>query len=558
MYVIIAHSVAAIVLLLWAVRMVRTAVERAYSTQLRKTLNHANDNRIGAALAGTIMAVALQSSTAVAALAGGFAAGGLMPVATGLALMLGAYLGSALVASVLSVDLGWLTPVLIIIGGTLFLRGASRQAKQTGRLILGVGFVLLSLDMMSEATLAWRESDFQIAVMTYLKGDLWTTFLIAALATWASYSSVASILIIVAFTTQGIVPVEVAAAFVLGANLGGTLIPLGMTRGGDIRAWRIAVGSLCYRGGAALISLLLIQFLRPPFALLPGTPSQQVVMIHILFNATVLIVGLGFTPAMARFVEWMCRDQPPQEGELNIAKLRAPALSGEINSNVDTALASATRELLRMSEMVEVMLQPIMDIYQSGDKLAIRQIRMLESEVNQANKDIKFYLTRLDWERMDAEQTQRASDLTSFAINLEQAGDIIAKNLIKLAEQKNEKALSFSEQGWDELTELHRRVLVNMQLALNVLISVDTDSARELIAEKDEIGAFERASIARHFKRLRSGALTSIESSDLHLETIHALKRINSLMCGIAYSILSDSGHLLDTRLSVAVPRLSV
>src|SRR5688500_2996316 len=109
MYFIAVHLVAAIVLLLWAVRMVRTAVERAYSVQLKRLLAHANRSRIGAAAAGTAMAVALQSSTAVAALASSFASGGLMEGRTGLALMLGAYLGSALVASLLSFDLSPLT-----------------------------------------------------------------------------------------------------------------------------------------------------------------------------------------------------------------------------------------------------------------------------------------------------------------------------------------------------------------------------------------------------------------------------------------------------------------
>ena len=53
----------------------------------------------------------------------------------------------------------------------------------------------------------------------------------------------------------------------------------------------------------------------------------------------------------------------------------------------------------------------------------------------------------------------------------------------------------------------------------------------------------------QHFSRLRGGNPTSIESSDLHLETVHALRRINSLMTGIAYSILSDNGELLSSRL---------
>jgi phosphate:Na+ symporter len=241
------------------------------------------------------------------------------------------------------------------------------------------------------------------------------------------------------------------------------------------------------------------------------------------------------------------------DGELNVARLRTPALLANQGVNADTALASATRELLRMSEMVEVMLQPVMDIFQTGDRAAIRRIRALELEVDQAQRDIKLFITRLNWEQMDVVQARRASDLANFAINLEQAGDIIAKQLLKLADQKAERQLTFSPQGWQELTDLHARVLGNMQLAFNVLVSEDVESARRLVLEKDEIGVLERRSMDQHFGRLRIGNPTSIQTSDLHLETIHALKRINSLLSGVAYSILSDNGELLTSKLVKAV-----
>lgn len=548
MYFIAVHLVAAIVLLLWAVRMVRTAVERAYSAQLKRMLAHAERSKVGAAAVGAAMAISLQSSTAVAALASSFAAGGLMNGPTGLALMLGAYLGSAMVASILSFDLTLLTPPLIIAGGLLFLRGNSRQTKQLGRMVLGIAFVLLSLEMIGEATAPWRQSDMMGGVIAYLQGDPWTSFLAAALITWVSYSSVASVLVIITFGTAGLIPFEVAAAFVLGANLGGTLIAWSMTRSGDVRARRIAAGALVFRGGAAIVCLALFQLLQLHIGDLPFGVGLQASLLHIAFNFGVLLLGLPLTGPVARLTERFVNEKIV-EGELNVARLRTTALLATAHRNADTALASATRELLRMSEMVEVMLQPVMEIFQSGDKPAIRRIKALEAEVDQANREIKLFLTRLDWKDMDGDQTRRVSDLTNFAISLEQAGDIIAKQLLRLAEQKTERRLTFSPQGWQELTDLHSRVLANMQLAFNVLVSEDTESARQLIAEKDEIGILERRSMDQHFGRLRGGNPTSMESSDLHLETIHALRRINSLMTGIAYSILSDQGELLRSRL---------
>lgn len=549
MYFIIVHLVAAIVLLLWAVRMVRTAVERAYSAQLKRTLALAERNSLWAAAVGTGMAIALQSSTAVAALASSFASGGLLAGSTGLALMLGAYFGSALVASVLSFDLTLFTAPLIILGGTLFLRGTDRQVKQLGRMILGIAFVLLSLEMVSEATAPWRDSEVLAVAIDYLRGDPWTGFIVAALVTWMSYSSVASVLVIITFGAAGVIPFEVAATFVLGANLGGTLIAFGMTRGADVRARRIALGALLFRGGAAVLCLVAFELLQVHSLGLPGNVGQQASLFHSAFNLAVMIVGLPLVRPAARLLDRMV-DARPADETADLARLRRPALATGGHGNVDAALASATRELLRMSEMVEVMLQPAMEILKGGDKAAIRRVKALEPEVDRANASIKLFLAQLDWDQMDEGQASRASDLGTFAIGLEQAGDIIARQLLRVADQLAERHLTFSPQGWQELMDLHARVLGNLQLALNVLVSEDIESARQLVAEKDAVGVLERTSMSQHFVRLRKGDPNSFETSELHLQTIRSLRHINSLLCGVAYSILSEQGELLGSRLA--------
>lgn len=549
MYFIIVHLVAAIVLLLWAVRMVRTAVERAYSAQLKRTLAHAERSAFSAATVGVGMAVALQSSTAVAALASSFASGGLLAGSTGLALMLGAYFGSALVASVLSFDLTLLTAPLIIVGGALFLRANERQMKQLGRMILGIAFVLLSLEMVSEATAPWRESDVLLMGIDYLRGDPWTGFIIAALVTWFSYSSVASVLVIITFGASGVIPFEVAAALVLGANLGGTLIALGMTRGADVRARRIAIGALLFRGGAAVLALAIIEIFQVHSIGLPGDLGLQASLFHSGFNLLVMILGLPMVGAASRLLDRFVQAGASEES-IDLARLRRPALTASSHGNVDADLASATRELLRMSELVEVMLQPTMEILKGGDKAAIRRVKALEPEVDRANAEIKLFLSQLDWDNMDEGQTSRASDLSTFAISLEQAGDIISRQLLRVADQLNDRHLTFSAQGWEELLDLHTRVLGNLQLALNVLVSEDIESARHLVAEKDEVGILERNSVSRHFARLRTGDPNSFETSELHLQTLRSLRHINSLLCSVAYSILSEQGELLGSKLA--------
>ena len=137
-YLLLLHLAGAVTLLLWAVRMVRTGVERSQEPALRRALRESRSGRLRAAAIGAGIAVLLQSSTAVALLAAGFAGSGALTVPTGLALMLGADFGSALVVQILSIDLNWLVPLLLIGGGILFFKGTNRDLRQLGRVLIGV------------------------------------------------------------------------------------------------------------------------------------------------------------------------------------------------------------------------------------------------------------------------------------------------------------------------------------------------------------------------------------------------------------------------------------
>lgn len=546
-YLLLIHLAGAITLLLWAVRMVRTGVERSHEPALRRVLQDSKNGKLKAAGIGAGVAVVLQSSTAVAVLAAGFASSGVLTLATGLALMLGADFGSAIVVQILSIDLSWLTPVLLISGGLLFFRGKSRETRQLGRVLIGIALILLALRLIGEATLPLRDSPFLPAIVTYLRGDFITAFIIGAAFTWLVHSSVASILLIATFAAQGLVPPELGISLMLGANLGGGLIAAGLTRQGFIAARRIALGNLLFRGVSAVVALIAINFIHPELGLLGDSPARQIINLHLVFNFALMLICLPLTSPTARLVERLIPEgetdpsADPLEGAascLDQAIIGVPAM----------ALASATRELLRMAEIIERMLKPLMEIYETGDAEKIRQAKQLEQAVNQAQSEIKLYLAAIDYQSED--EAKRGQELSRFAINLEYVGDAITKTLLKLAVTRRDQRLSFSPEGWRELSELHHRVMGNMQLALNVLVSKDRESARQLLGEKDAMNTAERQSYGQHLKRLQSGAVKSIETSNIHLETVRALKTINSLFASVAYPILAESGDLLDSRLA--------
>jgi phosphate:Na+ symporter len=550
--IVLLHLAGATMLLLYAVHLVRTGMERAHGAALRRLLGEAKRGRVKAAGGGAAMAVMLQGSTAVAMLACGFAASGVLALPVGLSLLLGADLGSALVVRVLSFDLGWLIPVCLFVGGVMHLKVSGQKIRETGRMLLGVGFVLLSLKLIGEATSPLRESAMLPTFSGYLADDYFTAFLVGAAFTWLVHSSVASILMVAAFAAQGLLPLEAGVPLVLGANLGGGLIAFWLSRGMPPAAQRIPVGNLLFRAFGSVIALALVETIGLPMRLLGGDHGMALVNLHVAFNACLLVFSLPLTGLMAQLTRSLLPEPAGEKDASGLLAHRISALDRAVLGNPRLALTSATRELLRMGELVEMMVRPVMELFATGTPEEIARARKIDDDVNRAHTEIKLYLAEMNRGEMTAAEARRSIELIDFAINLEHAGDIVAKNLLVLAGERAERNLSFSKEGWAELTELHERLVENMHLALNVLVSNDLPSARQLVVEKERMRVLERRSHNSHLMRLQSGTPESIETSDMHLEIVRALKEINSLLVTVAYPLLTESGDLLQSRLAPA------
>lgn len=539
---------AAVMLLLYAVRMVRTGIERAHGAALRDRLQGAAGNRVGAALAGAVLAVLLQSATAVGVLAAGFAASGMVTAATGLAALLGADLGSALVVRLLALDLSELVPVLILTGCVLFLKVDTRRARQYGRIVLGVGFVLLSLQMIGHATDPLRDSRALPVVMDYLARDPLTAFVLAAGLTWLLHSSVAMVLLLAALAQGGGLPMTAALPMLLGANLGGAVIAVWLTRGMEPVARRIPLANLVLRGAAALALLGLVA--AGWLALPEGTGSAAAVRLvnaHLAFNAALVLLALPLIGPALRLAEVLAPEVP---APLVPGQRRASALDRAALALPTLALASARRELLLMGAALEEMLRPAPQMLEGAPSELLSATAALDDEINRRHDAVKLFLAALNERGLAPDEARESLHLTGVAINLEHAGDIVAKTLVPLAEKKAAAGRAFSDPGQAELTAMHGRVLANLHLAMNVLVSGDVESARRLMREKEVMRGLERDSHQAHLARLSAGNAESIGTSHWHLEALRALKEINSLLVSVALPILEDRGEVLRSRLA--------
>ncbi len=547
-YLFLLHVGGALALLLWAIHMVQTGIDRGWRPEIAAALRWAKGS-VRPASIGVVFAIALQSATATGMLAASFAAKGALTAAAGLAIMLGADLGSGLVVYFLSLNFQILAPVLLIVGTGLFFKAETRKLRQSGRALAGIGLIFVAFALLGEATAPLRESTFLPAVVAYLGNDMVTAMIAGAAIAWLLHSSVAAIVLLLTLTTHGLVPIEAAASLLIGANVGGALIPFVLTRGSAVVSRQIMAGNLMLRTGAAIIAIIVLAAGARHY--LPGaTDAGRLVNLHLIFNALLLLAGLPLVrPVTALMARLIRKPSAAEAGELALGLPPSCLDPGSIGEPA-MALANTTRELIRMAEIVARMFEPIMEIYRTGDPEKIRQAKAMEAAVNRAQSEIKLYLASISFTA--AEQEKQGHDLAAIAVNLEYVGDAISKTLLQLAETRSEQRLVFSPTGWRELSELHRSVVASMRLAQNVLVTRDVAQARQLVHRKSEIRALVDDSMRQHMQRLKEGTPASVATSNLHLETIRAMKTINSLLATIGYHVLADTGDVLDSRLKPA------
>lgn len=544
--------------LLFAVRMVRTGIERSYGASFQRLLT-GTGSQLHAGGVGVGMALVLQSSAAVTLLVTGFASGGYLAFPTGLAIVLGGDLGSALIIQILSFELDWLVPVLLAVGGYLFVKTEGKKTRQAGRILMGIAFILISLRFLREAMDPIRDSAFLPAVAGYLARDYITAFLVGAGLAFVMHSSVAAILMCVTLVQIGAIPFEAGLSLVLGANFGSGFIPVWLSRGMRHSARRIPYANLGLRGTWAVTCLLVVNSglgeslsaslaavlqIGPQVGAMGG---QMLVYLHLAFNGTLLLLALPICSRLEPLMTRLMAEPPVPEAGLTG---RPPsALEPGHYGPPAQVLANLKRELLRMSDLVETMFRPLSDLYKTGDGAQIKAVQELDPEVDACLSGIRSYMADIPEQDFTPAELKQAREMVEYAIRLESAGDVAARRLAVLAGELNKKHLRFSKEGWDEILHMHEAIMANLRLASNVLISNDLESARLLNLEKTELKRMERDSRKRHLKRLQRGTGHSFETSDIHLETLRALREFNSHVAAVSYPLLYQNGQLLETRL---------
>jgi phosphate:Na+ symporter len=523
--------------------MVSTGVQRGFGPLLRRWLGRNLDDRFRSFFAGVGITAILQSSTATGLLATSFTAIGVITLTPALAVMLGANVGTALLTQVFSFNTALVGPPLVLAGVLVFRWARRAQTKNVGRIGIGLGLMLMALTGLVHALGSIEGAPLLRPVISALGSDPLLAVLVSALLTWVCHSSIAMVLLVASFAASSVVDPVGALALVLGANLGGAMPTL--LSASTVAARRLPLGNLLIRASGVFATILFLPDIAHVLGKLDGNSGRVAVDFHLFFNLGLALVFLG---PIGRLATLLTRWLPDPPASTDLGKPLYLDAAGLDSATV--ALANASRETLRMVDMVEAMLRDSLEVLLKDARLRSTAVSSKARAVAQLGNCIRIYLADIgaDQALLSQQEGSRGQDILSAVINLEHVADIL-NGLVEFAVRslKQGKKLDLEEQ--EVISAMHRELLDSLRLVVTVFLQSQLADARRLVASKTLFREFEAKAMALSVKLLRAAleanrladgesAVRVAENGGLFLRAVRDLRRVHSHLASFAYPIV--------------------
>ena len=521
-------------LLLYGIKLLNDGLQNAAGSKIRSLLRSLTSNRLTAVGGGALITGLIQSSSATSVMLVGFVSAGLMSFHQTLAVILGADIGATLTVQLIAFHVYDYAVLLVGLGLSFMLFANKMLFKNIGQGMLGFGFVFLSIKIMIEAMTPLQGNELFRQVFIALTDTPLIGIVLSAGITALIHSSAATMGIALVLATSGLIPLPAAIYIILGANIGTCATAFFASLRSPVEARRVAWAHLLFK----VFGVLLFLPLLVPFAHLVAstTPdlTRQIANANTLFN---VIMAVVFLPLIGPFSKLVMKLVPEQEKEKEIGPRY---LDDHVLGTPALALGQASREALRVSDIVREMLIDAVKVFQSDDLSSITTIKNKDNLVDLLDRHIRLYITRLSSSSITESQSRRSMAVLEISRNLENIGDIIDRNIMPLALKRIGKGITFSPEGLDEIILFHKKVIDNFDTAISAFASNDRVLADQVLRNKEDLGMMERELVQAHLDRLRKGLRESIETSHIHLDVIGNLARINSLITHIIYPIIDE------------------
>jgi len=518
---------------LFGLRFAGRGLTKATGNRLREMFWGFTHRRSLGLVVGTLATAILQSSTATTVMLVSFAGAGLITLVGALPIILGADIGTSLTVQLLAFRIGDYAILIIALSFLAMTVIGQRPYRHIAQAIFGFGLLFFGIKIMSDSIIylpmlpGFERALGQIGEHPIL------LLVVAMVFSGLVHSSAATIGIALTLALRGLIDLNAAMPLILGANVGTCGTALLASLGQAVEARRVALAHVVFKVGIVVIALLAMAPFVAAVERTAQSVPRQIANAHLFLNLAAAAIFLPLLVPYRRMIERVLPEGPGRAGRFRVRYLDQRVLDTPV-----LALSQATREVLRMAEIVQGMFRDSIEVFRTGDEDLRKRIVEDDDKVDLLQESITPYLTRLSQEELTEEQSEREVALIKIVSELERIGDLISKQLMVYAQKKIKEGFYFSKEGFREIIDFQGQVEEGLSLAIGVLTTFDPALARRLIELRNPLHERFRELQAAHISRLCEGRKESLDTSTIHLDLLDDIERIGFHVTNIGSILL--------------------
>ena len=510
-------------LFLYGMNVMGDSLAKLSGGKLEQILEKLTSKRIMAVLLGMAVTAVIQSSSATTVMVVGFVNSGIMQLSQAVGIIMGANIGTTVTSWMLSLTgisgAGWInllkpssfSPVLAVIGiiMTMTCKDNSKK-KDIGNILLGFAILMFGMETMSGAVAPLADNEKFTGMLTLFSNPLFG-LLAGTVLTAVIQSSSASVGILQALCVTGAVNYATAIPIIMGQNIGTCVTALLSSIGASKNAKRTAFVHLYFNIIGTAIFMIIFYVLNAVlhFSFIDSIANPAgIAVIHSVFNIFATAILLPFHRGLEKLAILTVRTsdedekqsvQPAEEGQdmlllLDDRFIEKPGFAMENCYSVTSHMAELSRQALFIA----------MELLQKYDETKAENVLKLENKVDHYEDRLGTYLIRLSSRDLSEKDSKSLSMLLHCIGDLERISDH-AVNIMEKAQEMNEKNLSFSDKGAQELEVYSRAVRDIMNMSIEAFKNDDIHLARQVEPLEEVIDYLNDELKQRHVRRLRSG-----------------------------------------------------
>ena len=520
-------------LFLYGMNLMAEGLQKSAGDKLKKIVEKLTSNTVMGVLVGTVVTAIIQSSSAATVMVVGFVNAGIMSLSQAIGVIMGANIGTTVTAQLVSFKLEAIAPVALGIGIILYLFSKKEKTKELATILLGFGILFTGMEFMKDAVKPLAEYEGFRRALIYFGEHQFLGIIAGFAITGIIQSSSASMGMLIALASQGLIPLSSALPILYGDNIGTCVTSLLSSIGASRNAKRAATMHLTFNVIGTLIFVLILNY--PISALVkwldPTDAARQIANAHTIFNVVNVLILLPFAKYIVKIV---LKIMPITEEESE-ATAATKYLDERIIQTPSIALGNTVKEVSRMGQKANKALEYSMNSLINKSMTDVEKTEKYEEHVNMLQKEILNYLLKLSKSPLNDEERNKVDLLFNTVNDIERVSDH-AENISELSRLAIEKDLQFSDTALEEMNNIYSKAKENFNVALKGLESYDKSIISKVYEIEDEVDALDKLYRKKHIERLNNGKCT-IDSGVLFLDLLTNLERISDHSCNIANNV---------------------